>query len=71
MACAKAKPWPNGSGWMVGRHEVLKRDDGRLHVRLFKAGDRWHCHKAYLADAEVTDPLEAVKLALKYGSLVE
>ena len=65
---AKAKPWPNGLGWDVGRDaEVWKLRNG-LGVRIFTRNCK--VKSLFIADLGL-DPVEAVKRCKKEGRIEE
>lgn len=65
---AKAKPWPNGLGWDVGRNaEVWKLKNG-LGVRIFT---RDHKIKHLFIPDLTLDPVAAVERCKKEGKTEE
>lgn len=60
----RAKAWPNGLGWDVGEHEILRHPDGTLSVRIFEGGEVVRYWRAPAG----TDPRRAVEAALREGA---
>jgi hypothetical protein len=59
----RVRPWSNGQGYDVGKHQLYRRRDGCLVAIVFRNGIAWR-RRVFLPGS---DPVPCIHFTLTYG----